>query len=40
MKPLVMLLHLEAFVLAASKLLGAGFDKIQGGYIFQETEYG
>ncbi len=27
---------LEAFVLAASKLLGASFDKIQGGYIFKK----
>lgn len=27
---------LEAFVLAAAKLLGASFDKIQGGYIFKK----
>ena len=27
---------LEAFVLAAAKLLGANFDKIQGGYIFKK----
>jgi SNF2 family DNA or RNA helicase len=27
---------LEAFVLAAAKLLGAGFDKTQGGYIFKK----
>ncbi len=27
---------LEAFVLAAAKLLGANFDKVQGGYIFKK----
>jgi len=27
---------LEGFVLAASKLLGAGFDPVQGGYIFKK----
>ncbi len=27
---------LQAFVLAAAKLLGAGFDTIKGGYIFKK----